>query len=237
MPRAMARLTPDQWDPRSLPAAYATPWTKRHRCDGTHTLPAKLTSMPKPNRCRGLHDVEVFCLIRRYLSTASSILDVGSAQPPFLSQFGFVPNRTILAPFFRDYSQSMSKSANRKNRYNYNSNHERSYVAPPGIATIKADFATWQPPANLAETRYDVAISMQTLEHVTQPAAFLRKLRQISKHTIITLPYRWNDTAETHVWHNVDEHQVAGWNEQGSPPVANLVLTSGLKRLVQMYVN
>ena len=146
----------------------------------------------------------VFNLLLEHGMSASdgvpqSVVDIGSGAPPFLEHISFLPDRTILAPFFRMYDSSA-----------YNSTEEQMYVAPPGIYQITTDFLDWAPARH-----WGIALCMQTLEHVPSPGAFLAKLRQISDITIISVPYRWQDYKKVeHLHHNISEETVHAWVKQ-----------------------
>ena len=48
------------------------------------------------------------CVALRYAAHAETVLDVGSARPPFVNLLEWVPNRTILGPYFVGASGSAS---------------------------------------------------------------------------------------------------------------------------------
>jgi hypothetical protein len=134
--------------------------------------------------------------------TPRSVVDVGSSAPPFLEHIEFLPDRTILAPFFRDYNSSNG----------YNSTEEQTHAAPLGIKQITEDFAEWIP-----TKRWGIAVCMQTLEHVANPSAFLAKLRKVSDITIVSVPYRWQDHLKTeHLSHDISEATIKTWVELDS---------------------
>jgi hypothetical protein len=58
----------------------------------------------------------------------------------------------------------------------------------PGVHSYVADFLTWQPPQHMT-----VVTCLQVLEHLPNEAVyeFGAKLRAISDHTIVSVPYMW----------------------------------------------
>ena len=85
--------------------------------------------------------------------TPRSVVDVGSSAPPFLEHIEFLPDRTILAPFFRDY-----------NSFNgYNSTEEQTYAAPLGIEQITEDFAEWIPTKRWGMSMADLGSALPRL--------------------------------------------------------------------------
>jgi hypothetical protein len=77
---------------------------------------------------------------------------------------------------------------------------------PAGITAIETDFFTFDPPE-----LYDVALCCQVLEHIPDPQAFCTKLRQIARHLIVTVPYKWGVGTPGHIHDPVDEHKLATW--------------------------
>lgn len=83
---------------------------------------------------------------------------------------------------------------------------QEPYVAP-GIRSITADFLEWEP-----DRTYDLALCLQVLEHVPPVEAFAAKLLAVSRHTIVSVPYRWRKGSVTsHVHDPIDRKKFESW--------------------------
>jgi len=95
-----------------------------------------------------------------------------------------------------------------------------------GVSVIHEDFGNWQ-----TDRRYDLVLCLQLLEHIDDPAAFVRKLFECAPTAIISVPYRWPATAcSEHVHDPVDETKLKAWT--GREPTAWNIVES---RLVAVY--
>jgi hypothetical protein len=75
------------------------------------------------------------------------------------------------------------------------------------VRGIQADFLAFVP-----ERRYDFALCLQVLEHVTEAEAFARKLLEVAKRVLVSVPYRWpKSSCKDHCQDPVDEAKLAGW--------------------------
>lgn len=77
---------------------------------------------------------------------------------------------------------------------------------PPGVTAIETDFLTYQP-----EAKFDLALCCQVLEHVPDPSAFCRRLKEVATNLIVSVPYRWLGNAPGHINDPVDETKLEGW--------------------------
>ena len=58
-----------------------------------------------------------------------------------------------------------------------------------------------------------MVLCCQVLEHVAEPAAFCRHLRDVATNLIVTVPYRWLGNSPGHINDPVDETKLEGWME------------------------
>lgn len=104
----------------------------------------------------------------------------------------------------------------------------------PGIVWHQADFMQWQP-----DRIYDIGLCMQVLEHIKDPARFLRKILQCCRVAVISIPFNWPTTSD-HVHHRLKTDVFEEWagrkpdyitkvKEEGRPP-------SYSKRAVAVFV-
>ncbi len=77
----------------------------------------------------------------------------------------------------------------------------------PGVRSIKTDFLTWQP-----DKHYDVVLCLQVLEHVPPVEEFAHKLLTLGRHVIVSVPYKWPETAmQGHVHDPIDRKKFQSW--------------------------
>jgi hypothetical protein len=77
---------------------------------------------------------------------------------------------------------------------------------PAGVKAIETDFLKYQP-----ETKFDLVLCCQVLEHVAETESFCKKLKEIGKNLIVSVPYKWLGNAPGHINDPVDEHKLLGW--------------------------
>jgi Methyltransferase domain len=118
----------------------------------------------------------------KYGGKPKSVIDVGSNQTPTLEWHRGTASRLVSLDL------------------------RRPYVAE-GVESMTRDFFTYAP-----EEAFDLATCFQVLEHVPDPAAFADKLLQISKVTIVSVPYKWEaGKCKYHIHDPVDEHKMLEW--------------------------
>ena len=103
-------------------------------------------------------------------------------------------------------------------------------IAPkPAIETVQANFLEWEP-----GTRFDLVLCLQVLEHLREPAPFARKLFDIGRTVIISVPYRWPaDAYPLHVQDPVDEAKLEHWT--GRRPTETRIVADERERLIAVY--
>lgn len=76
-----------------------------------------------------------------------------------------------------------------------------------GITSFKEDFLTWNP-----DQYYDLVLCLQTLEHIPDAESFARKLLQVGRHVIVSVPHNWPEGATiSHIHDPVDEPKLVRW--------------------------
>ena len=89
------------------------------------------------------------------------------------------------------------------------------------------------------DRRYDVCTCLQVLEHVADAAPFARRLREIARLVIVSVPYRWDvDAQAAHVHDPVTEEKLEGW--MGRPANYSIVVrepfrTHSARRLIALF--
>jgi 2-polyprenyl-3-methyl-5-hydroxy-6-metoxy-1,4-benzoquinol methylase len=76
----------------------------------------------------------------------------------------------------------------------------------------------------------------QVLEHVPDPAAFARKLKELGRVLIVSVPYKWEKgKCKSHLHDPVDEAKMLAWFER--EPDFSYIATELKKvtRLIQVY--
>lgn len=130
-----------------------------------------------------------------------TVLDVGSSFPFFLNSVDWVPDRSVVAPYFQ-FGGGGSDA--------HNPNDAARAVG--GVKLEKADFLTWTPPV-----KYDLVLCSQVLEHVDQPGPFLQKLISTGKHVVVSIPYNW-PYSPNHKWHHLRLSHLLAWAGTGNRP-------------------
>lgn len=108
---------------------------------------------------------------------------------------------------------------------------DRVYVAPrPGVETVTIDFMRYQPPA-----AFDLVLCLQVLEHVTDPAAFAKKLLATGRTVIVSVPHAWPaGLVADHLHDPIDEHRLRSWTGR-EPAEVSVVEDLGKERLLAVY--
>ena len=102
--------------------------------------------------------------------------------------------------------------------------------AQPGIRHIVADFLKWMP-----DKKYDIVLCLQVLEHLDDPATFVKRLFQAGETVILSVPYRWKKgKCKYHVQDPVTLAKVVEWVGK-KPAEYEIVEDNGMKRLICVY--
>jgi SAM-dependent methyltransferase len=99
----------------------------------------------------------------------------------------------------------------------------------PGIERVVADFLVWEP-----AIPFDLVLCLQVLEHLDDPAAFIRKLLDTGHLLIVSVPYRWaKGPPPGHVQDPVDEEKLLGWAERR--PLETKIVMDERERLIAVF--
>jgi Methyltransferase domain len=145
---------------------------------------------------------------KQYGGKPKSVIDVGSNQTPTLEWHRATASRLVSLDL------------------------RRPYVAD-GVESMTRDFFGYLP-----DETFDLATCFQVLEHVPDPAAFADKLLQISKVTIVSVPYKWKrGKCKYHIHDPVDEDKMLEWF--GKKPAYTYVARELTKvaRMIHVYKN
>jgi hypothetical protein len=98
-----------------------------------------------------------------------------------------------------------------------------------GVETITADLMQYEP-----DTRFDLVLCLQVLEHIEEPAPFARKLFEVGRTVIISVPYRWpEDVCPWHLHDPVDEAKLELWT--GRQPTEICIVADEMERMIAVY--
>ena len=87
---------------------------------------------------------------------------------------------------------------------------KRSPYSSENVSPIKEDFLEFSP-----ETRYDLAVCLQVLEHVPDAGTFAQKLFEIAEGVLISVPFKWpKGICKYHIHDPVDEEKLGSWTQR-----------------------
>jgi hypothetical protein len=103
----------------------------------------------------------------------------------------------------------------------------------PRVEGIRVDFLSFEP-----EARYDLTTCLQVLEHVPEAQRFGRKLLDVSRHLVVSVPFNWRGRTPGHVHDPVTLEKLESW--MGRAPnyfmiVAEPFVRMNNERLVAYY--
>jgi len=75
------------------------------------------------------------------------------------------------------------------------------------------------------EKTFDLLLCNQVIEHVENPAAFMKKMIETATISIISAPYDWPDCGEQcgHVTNNITPEMFAEWSSPYTPVVSEVI--------------
>jgi SAM-dependent methyltransferase len=142
----------------------------------------------------------------RYGSDAASVVDIGSNATPTLEWHRAHAARLV--------------SVDLRN----------PYVAE-GVESVKQNFFDFD-----AGTRFDLATCFQVLEHVKDPERFARRILDLARVAVVSVPYKWpKGRSKYHLHDPVDEQKMLQWF--GREPVFRYVAKelNGIRRMIDVY--
>lgn len=87
---------------------------------------------------------------------------------------------------------------------------KRNPYSSENVGAIKQDFLQFNP-----ASKYDLAICLQVLEHIPDAGTFARKLFDIARSVLISVPYQWPaGDCKYHVHDPVDEDKLEYWTRR-----------------------
>ncbi|WP_232281902.1 class I SAM-dependent methyltransferase [Roseobacter sp. SK209-2-6] len=121
-------------------------------------------------------------IVRTLGRDAGSLIDIGTAQCPYLEWFDWIPNRTS----FDMVQPYQSKT----------------------VTGIQGDFLDH----DFGSASYDIVTCLQVLEHIPEPVEFSRKLLSLGKTIIVSVPYNWpKSAADDHIHDPIDYEKLTQW--------------------------
>ena len=152
-----------------------------------------------------------------YKDSHPSIIDIGSRDTEVI--FNYRGDKTLL-----DIKNCYNKAQTNK-------------IQELGINFIQDSIYTYTP-----NRTYDIALCLQTLEHLDDPALAFQKVLGMSKYSIISLPYKWEPDYEdgsNHSQHLVDENIIQQWSNK--EPIESYKESESSKpdlvRIINLYKN
>ena len=102
----------------------------------------------------------------------------------------------------------------------------------PGVTSVKADFRSWKSPLK----RIDVGLCLQVIEHLQDPAAFLRKLLSLCDVSVVSVPYKWPaGQVKFHLHDEIDEARMREWSGRSANYTYVAKELFGEQRLICVY--
>jgi SAM-dependent methyltransferase len=152
---------------------------------------------------------------------AASALEVGCVKPAFVDHLTWIPSRACVSPYFAGY-----KTTTRRDVSDERDDSTTRYV--------QEDWMTFD------ETKmFDVVVSMQVVEHVDDPGAFVKKLLRAGKVVIVSVPYKWPDCGVrcSHKSHDISFETMRRWSGRAKPTLSIVIRErdGGAARLVVAY--
>jgi hypothetical protein len=145
-------------------------------------------------------------ICRRYCESPKSVMDVGSNKTPILEWHRETATRLVSLDI------------------------RRPYVAP-GVESLTCDLFDYR-----VDEPFDLVTCFQVLEHVPDPAAFARKLKELGRVLVVSVPYNWKKgKCKSHLHDPVDQAKMHNWFER-EPDFSYIARElNNVGRLIQVY--
>ncbi len=152
----------------------------------------------------------LFYATLQYGANAKSIIEVGCASDPFIQYLDWIDQRTCVAPYFVEYGDFAKTNKDLGTK----------------ITTVTADFMEYQLPNG---KQFDLLLCNQVLEHVPDPASFMKKLIESATTSIISVPYNWEGCGEicNHKTDYITMSMLTEWSAPYLPIYRGIVTEDG----------
>ncbi len=147
-------------------------------------------------------------ICRRFCESPSSVIDVGSNRTPTLEWHRRTASHLVSLDLRRPYVAS-------------------------GVESLTCDFFQYRPSRS-----FDLVTCFQVLEHVPDPAPFAKKLIELGKVIVVSVPYKWKKgKCRYHLHDPVDQAKMLDWF--GREPDFSYVARelNKVARLIHVYKN
>jgi len=156
---------------------------------------------------------------------SKSVLEVGCVSDPFARHLSWIPDRACVAPYYAGYKNIRATTSG-----GGGDNAENQTVR-----MVVGDFYKWKP-----DRPYDLVVCGQVVEHVKDPAKFVRKLvESAGVAAIVSVPYKWSQASTSkgahHVSHDIDEAVMTKWATPHRPLATAVVSDGGRDRLIAVF--
>lgn len=164
----------------------------------------------------------LFHTVLQYGADATSIIEVGCASDPFLKYLDWIDRRTCVAPYFVSYGKKLIKNSTSIERVTADFSIADFSIYPQSIERVTADFMKYELPKN---KKYDLLLCSQVLEHVPDPASFMKKLISTATTSIMSVPYEWDDCGKScgHVTDHISYEMILEWSSPHVPIYSGIV--------------
>ena len=145
-------------------------------------------------------------ICQKYCPKPLSVIDVGSNRTPTLEWHRATAIRLVSVDLRRPYEAT-------------------------GVESITSDFFAYDP-----GVPFDLVTCFQVLEHIPDPTPFARKLLEVGRTCIVSVPFKWEKgKCKGHIHDPVDAEKMLGWF--GRKPKYQYIATelNKVKRLIQVY--
>lgn len=183
---------------------------------------------PENTERSGLRYYDVaMAIMLPFTANATSAVEVGCVKPAFVRHLGWAERKVCVAPYFAAY-----KGLDLDARDSLDDDDDVEYV--------EADFLTWRG-QEYDDGIFDVAMTLQVLEHVVDPGAFMKKLLGTARVVVVSVPYMWANCKRkcNHRHHMITADTLKTWSGNATPAVEIIVRErgNGAARLIAVYVN
>ena len=157
--------------------------------------------------------------------------EVGCAKESFLKYLKWIDKRTCVAPYYVDYE-------NGKHHEEAANLRKTSFIDADNVERVKADFMEYD--LTKKQSKYDLLLCSQVVEHVADPAAFMKKLINAATTSIISVPYDWNNCGKqcNHVSHHIKYETILEWSKPHVPIYSSIVAEeNNSRRIIVVFSN